>query len=101
MAKSFAQLARENLTPAARVKARKRAKEITATIMVAQLRRSANLTQKQLAQRMGMSQPTLARIEKQGDIKLTTLHRIITGLGGTLTITAKLPTGSIQMAKWM
>lgn len=58
------------------------------------LREELQLTQQELASRMGISQPTVATIEKRGrDIKLSTMKRYVAALGGEIQINIKFPNG--------
>ncbi len=77
----------------------KRAKEKTTIMLLeihlAELRKQAEFTQKQLADIMGVKQPTIAGIEKEGqDIKLSTLKKYVNSLGGKLTIDVELSNGN-------
>lgn len=59
-----------------------------------QLREALELSQKQLAEAMGITQPTLSAIENRGaEIKLSTLKRYVETMGGKLRIDVELPTG--------
>lgn len=63
-------------------------------VILSQLREELNISQTELAQAIGVSQPTLAKIEKPGnDPRLSTLRRYVTALGGELSIDVTLPTG--------
>ncbi len=63
----------------------KRAIELGA--MVRQLRLDAGLSQEELAQRAGMTQPALSRLERGGGIPtITVLDRIANALHATLTV---------------
>ncbi len=60
------------------------------------VRQFAGLTQVALAERLGMQQSAVARIESQADIRVSTLRQIIESLGGTLRIDAQFkPTSRI------
>jgi DNA-binding XRE family transcriptional regulator len=64
----------------------RRAIELGAVIR--QLRLDAGLSQHELAQRAGMTQPALSRLERGGTVPtLTVLDRIANALQATLTIT--------------
>lgn len=52
------------------------------------LRRRRSLSQQKLAEALGVSQENVSRIERQGDITLSTLDRYIAGLGGKLEVHA-------------
>lgn len=59
-----------------------------------QLREKLNLTQRDLAQQMGISQPTVAAMEKRGqDLKLITLKRYVEALGGEVKVDVRLADG--------
>lgn len=63
----------------------RRAIEIGA--MVRELRLGAGLSQEELAQRSGMTQPALSRLERGGGIPtITVLDRIADALHATLTV---------------
>lgn len=66
---------------------------------LSQLRHTANLSQMQLAQKMGVSQANISKIENGGDIQLSTLDRCITALGGKLSIHATLDGKTITIFK--
>ncbi|MBQ5766573.1 MAG: helix-turn-helix domain-containing protein [Burkholderiaceae bacterium] len=61
------------------------------------IREEIGMTQSQLASLMGVSQPSIANLEKKGaDIKLSTLHRYFDALGIEGTIQIKLPSGELR-----
>jgi len=58
------------------------------------LREALQKTQKQQAETMGISQPSVAAIEARGeDLKIATLKRYGEALGGQLTIGVNMPGG--------
>lgn len=59
------------------------------------LRKLAGLTQKELADRLGIGQPALARLEKRPDILLSTLRDYLTALGAKLRIDATVDQSTI------
>jgi DNA-binding XRE family transcriptional regulator len=66
-------------------------------MLLSELRRLAGLTQEELAGAMGITQPTLSTLERQSDIRLSTLRRIVEALGGELEVVAKLPQGRVPL----
>jgi transcriptional regulator with XRE-family HTH domain len=58
------------------------------------------LTQAQVAQSLGVKQPTLSQLESQDDMQISTLRRIVEALGGELEIIATLPTGRIALSQF-
>lgn len=71
------------------------AAELRLNIHLAELRERVQKTQTEMAQALGVKQPTVAGMEKPGrDIKLSTLKRYIEAAGGTLQLRIDLPDGS-------
>lgn len=59
------------------------------------MREELSLSQKQVAEKMGVSQPAVAAIEQRGnDLKLLTLKRYIEAMGGQLSLLVQLPEGN-------
>ena len=59
-----------------------------------QLREELNVSQTELANAMGVKQPTVAKIEQPGnDPRLSTLKRYVSALGGEMSIDVTLPNG--------
>lgn len=81
-------------SPEARAQIEARAEEIRREITLAKIREELNLSQTELAQSLGVSQPSIAKIENvDNDPKLSTLKRYIKALGGELSIDVTLPNG--------
>lgn len=58
------------------------------------MREELQLSQKQVAAAMGISQPAVTQLEQRGnDLKLATLKRYVEALGGKLSLDVELPTG--------
>ncbi|BDR96940.1 helix-turn-helix domain-containing protein [Proteus mirabilis] len=71
-----------------------RAEEIRREITLAKIREELNRSQTELAQSLGISQPSIAKLENvDNDPKLSTLKRYIKALGGELSIDVTLPNG--------
>ncbi|NIG19643.1 helix-turn-helix transcriptional regulator [Pantoea sp. Al-1710] len=63
-------------------------------VQLRHLREELELSQVQLAEKMGVSQPAIAAIEARGDdIKLSSLKKYVEALGGKLSLNVELPTG--------
>lgn len=68
--------------------------EPPAAVKLAELRRLRRLSQAEVAERAGVKQAAVARVEGRGDIRLSTLHRIVSAMGGTLAMRVDFPDGS-------
>jgi DNA-binding XRE family transcriptional regulator len=62
------------------------------------LRMLAERSQEQIAQRLGVKQPSVLKIERQTDLYLSTLRRFVEAAGGTLELRVELPgTGVMRL----
>ena len=69
--------------------------DILLNIHLAELRVKVQETQVEMAQALGIRQPTVASMEKPGrDLKLSTLKRYVEAAGGKLRLDVELPDGS-------
>ncbi|OQP26246.1 transcriptional regulator [Morganella morganii] len=97
MGKSLRQLLAEE-KPEVAAAARVQADEILLNIHLAELREKVKKTQVEMAQALGIKQPTVVGMEKPGrDVKLSTLRRYVDAIGGKLNIDVELPDGTHYM----
>jgi transcriptional regulator with XRE-family HTH domain len=68
--------------------------EPPAAVRLAELRQFRKLSQAEVAGRAGIKQAAIARIEGRGDILLSTLHRVVSAMGGRLSIRVEFPDGT-------
>ncbi|HID8403243.1 helix-turn-helix domain-containing protein [Serratia marcescens] len=95
MAKPLSQLI-DKLDPAVVAAARQKADKEIFELRLAMLREELAVSQVELAKRLGISQPSVANLEKRGseiEIKLSSLKRYIEAMGGTLSLDVQLPNG--------
>ncbi len=94
MTKTFEEIL-NNEDPQVVEQAKAMATEMLLDIHLAELRNRAELTQKQVANAMGIKQPTVAGMEKAGqDIKLSSLKKYIEATGGKLRLDIEMSDGS-------
>ena len=93
---SFSKL-RNKMTPHQLADADAKAREMMAEMLLAEIRKDAGLTQEELAEILGITQPSLSKLEGQDDMQISTLRRLIEALGGQLEIIAHLPRGDIRI----
>jgi DNA-binding XRE family transcriptional regulator len=75
--------------------AQEKAAEMLLNIHLAELRELVQKTQVEVAQTLGIKQPTVAEMEKRGrDLKLSSLKRYIEATGGKLRLDVELPNGT-------
>jgi transcriptional regulator with XRE-family HTH domain len=99
MANKYKKL-RDRLSPEQLARAELQAKEMMAEMLLAEIRKSAGLTQEELAAALGIAQPSLSKLENQDDMQISTLRRLIQALGGELEIIAHLPYGDVRILQF-
>jgi DNA-binding XRE family transcriptional regulator len=96
MAQKFDKLFRK-MSPEAQKRVEDKVDEEYRGLVLAELREAQDLTQAQLAERLGIDQGAVSKIERRTDMYLSTLRNVIQAMGGQLELTALFPTGRIQV----
>jgi len=96
MGQKFEQLFRK-MSPEAQKRVEQRAAAEYKALALAELREAQDLTQVQLAKKLGIDQGAVSKIEKRTDMYLSTLQDVIRAMGGHLELTASFPTGRVQV----
>jgi DNA-binding XRE family transcriptional regulator len=82
----------EKLSPAQRKKVKARAARLIAEKMtLRELRHARKLTQVRIAKALGVTQDSVSRLEKRGDLLLSTLRKTVEAMGGKLSLVAEFP----------
>ncbi|HUX65901.1 MAG TPA: XRE family transcriptional regulator [Terriglobales bacterium] len=97
--KSFATL-RAQMSPGARARAEAAGRRLRSAMDLAELRRARRLSQQELADTLRVGQATVAKIEKRTDIYVSTLRRMVEGLGGTLEIVARFDGRAVRIRQF-
>ncbi|EIC85772.1 XRE family transcriptional regulator [Serratia sp. M24T3] len=81
-------------TPESQERIKAMANEMRLETRLYELREQLNLSQKEVAEAMGIKQPSVVAIEQRGsEMKIDTLRRYVEALGGKLSIDVELPGG--------
>ena len=99
MAKNFEKL-KKQMKPENLLKAKKKSKEMMTEMLLAEIRRGAGFTQEDLAETMGVKQPSLSKLESQADMQISALQRLVKALGGQLEMIAHMPGGDIRLSQF-
>ena len=75
-------------------------KTMLVEMLLPEIRKHSGLTQKEVATVLGISQPSLSKIENQDDMQIGTLSKLIQALGGKLEIIAHLPHGDCRLTQF-
>ena len=97
MAKSFDELVKRTTTKKTQARAAVRTQELLAELLLSEVRQLAGKSQQQVAQVLGIKQPSLSKLEKQSDMQISTLRKIVKALGGELEVLAKFPKGIVKI----
>lgn len=89
------------MDPERLARSRERARGMMAEMLLAELRRHAGMTQDELAGALGIKQPSLSKLESQGDMRVSTLRNLIEALGGELEIVAHMPGGDVRVTQFV
>jgi hypothetical protein len=88
------------LSPARQARIAARAAELIAEeIALSDLRRAKQITQQQVAERLGGRQVYVSRLEKRADMKLSTLRDYVRAIGGDLQLMVTFPEGGAVRLK--
>ena len=66
-------------------------------LLLSEIRELAGKSQRQVADVLGIKQPSLSKLEKQSDMQISTLRRIVNALGGELEVIARFPAGMVKI----
>lgn len=84
----------ERQSPESQERIHQKTAELRRELALYRIREALEISQTEMSKGMGIAQPTLARMERNGnDPKLSTLKRYVNALGGELSIDVKLPNG--------
>jgi DNA-binding XRE family transcriptional regulator len=93
MAKQLNELLKK-IDPVVLDAARSKAEQQIFEFRLAQLRQTVEMSQHDLAAALGISQPSIANLEKRGhEVKISSLKRYIEALGGKLSLDVELADG--------
>lgn len=100
MAKSFDDLAAKVMTRQQRERAKQLARRDLAEMLLSEVRKLRGMSQKELAEALGIRQPSLSKLEGQSDMQISTLQRIVAALGGRLVVTVQFPEGKATLSQF-
>jgi DNA-binding XRE family transcriptional regulator len=99
MTHKFSEL-EEKMSPESRARVDQAVQEAIKALPLDELRNARGLSQKMLAEALGIQQPAIAKMEKRTDMYISTLRSHIEAMGGRLEITAHFPDGTVKIANF-
>lgn len=97
MAKSFDDLVKRTTSRKTRQRAEVRTQEMLQKLLLSEIRQLTGKSQQEVADAIGIKQPSLSKLEKQSDMQISTLSRIVNALGGELEVLARFPKGVVKI----
>ncbi len=85
----------KRMTPEQIARSQAKAEIMLTGILIAELRGESGLTQQQLADKLGVTQQAISKIESGSEIELSTLRRLLRVLGGKVVI--EMPNRTIPL----
>ena len=95
----FQELTRD-FTPERRRRVDAKKVELAAEMALRELRRAMDLTQQDLADRLQVNQPAVAKLEQRTDMYISSLRSYIESIGGELRIVASFPAGEVAITNF-
>ena len=84
-----------NESPEIVSRAKEKADAMLLELRLSEVRRLVEMTQAEMAEALGVKQPTIAGMEKGGqDLRLSSLKRYVEAIGGKVRLDIELPDGT-------
>ena len=90
----------KDFTPERRRRVDARKAELMAEMPLRELRQAMALTQQDLADRLQVNQPAVAKLEQRTDMYISSLRSYIESIGGQLRIVASFPAGDVAITNF-
>jgi DNA-binding XRE family transcriptional regulator len=87
----------EGLAPERQERITQLKKQFEDEMALYELREALQLTQAQVARRLRMSQAAISKLERRSDMFLSTLRKVLEGMGADLEILAVFPAGTVRL----
>jgi transcriptional regulator with XRE-family HTH domain len=94
--RSFKELTKR-LSPARKARIADKTAALNTALTLHELRKVRTVSQQELADKLAVGQPAVAKLERRGDMYVSNLRRYVEALGGTLEIAARFPDGSVEI----
>lgn len=95
----FAELTKD-WSPERRDRVKEEAETLLREMRLHELRRARDLTQQDLAKRLNVNQPAVAKLEQRADVYVSSLRHYIEAVGGRLKVVAEFPEGEVAITNF-
>jgi transcriptional regulator with XRE-family HTH domain len=87
----------KRLPPARKSRIADKTAALSTALTLHELRKARTVSQQELADKLAVGQPAVAKLERRGDMYVSNLRRYVEALGGTLEIAARFPDGAVEI----
>ena len=95
----FSDLTRD-WSPARRQRVKDGTDQLLQEMRLHELRRARELTQLELARKLNLNQPAVAKLEQRADVYVSSLRHYIEAVGGQLKVIAEFPEGDVTITNF-
>ena len=95
----FSDLTRD-WSPARRKRVKDGTDQLLQEMRLHELRRARELTQLELARKLNVNQPAVAKLEQRADVYVSSLRHYIEAVGGRLKVVAVFPEGEVAITNF-
>ena len=88
----------KRLPPARKQRIADKTAALNTALTLHELRKTRTVSQQELADKLAVGQPAVAKLERRGDMYVSNLRRYVEALGGTLELAARFPDGAVVIA---
>ena len=89
-----------DISPERRANIESKKTELREEMALHELRQALGVSQEVLADKLDVLQPSIAKMERRADIRISSLRRLIEAMGGSLEIRAHFPHGEVTIANY-
>lgn len=75
-------------------------RELLREMRLHELRRARELTQQDLAEKLNVNQPAVAKLEQRADVYVSSLRHYVEAVGGRLKVVAEFPEGDVAITNF-
>ena len=90
----------KNFSPERRKRIDEEKSRLLREMRLHELRRARELTQQDLAERLQVNQPAVAKMEQRADVYVSSLRHYIEAVGGRLKVVAEFPEGEVAITNF-
>ncbi len=90
----------DQMSPERQGAVRARTTELLQEMVLQELRQALKLTQEELAGRLGIKQASLSKLERQDDMRISTMQKLLQSMGAELVLVARFPDEDVQISQF-